>query len=113
MAYASVTVERTEVKHAFVRTMPKNEQHMNITTEQFVRGFEQGVSRLASVLDEWDEIDEDLREHYCEEFEWMIQNERIVIENSQGADRTESRRAPPVSPAPCPARRPASRPRRA
>lgn len=45
---------------------------MNITIDQYVKGFEDSVIKLPEVFREWDRIDPELQEEYADQLNWMI-----------------------------------------
>jgi hypothetical protein len=45
---------------------------MNITIEQFLSGYENIAVALPQLLDDWPTIDEDLRDEYIDQLEWML-----------------------------------------
>jgi hypothetical protein len=45
---------------------------MNLTLDQYIAGLERSVRGLASVLGEWEELDEELRSEYVEQLLWML-----------------------------------------
>lgn len=45
---------------------------MNLTLEQFLTGLERTGSEIGKLLDEWDGVDDDLREEYASQLDWMV-----------------------------------------
>lgn len=60
---------------------------MNLTKEQFVSGLEQSVNSIPGVLEEWAFFDDEIRDEYVEQFNWMLnKTSEILKENSWEVD---------------------------
>lgn len=57
---------------------------MNITIEQFIEGLERSVRELPSILEDWDGLDDELREGYTEQLLWLLKSRAAVLANVAG-----------------------------
>lgn len=52
---------------------------MNITIDQFVIGLETSLLELPLVLGDWENLEDELRAEYEDNFIWLLQNRQEVL----------------------------------
>ena len=61
-----------------------------MTVEQFLKGYEHSAEEIPKVLDEWGDLDEDLRFEYCEQLEWLVDHAQSVEPGTDAAKRVDA-----------------------